>query len=223
MIANTLLLGLLSAATSRAADAPVTSLAAVTTDRDTKNDIMAIPPAMQEAMVGVTWHEGCPVALADLRLVTVPYIDAQGADQIGQLIIHSSHAESVYSVFLHLHALKFVIQRIEPAHIHGGDDNKLMRDNITSAFNCRPIAGTDTYSEHSWGHALDLNPLWNPWVRGEKVLPPEGAPFVQRDATRPGTIVAGGVAVEAFRAIGWGWGGNWARTKDYQHFSATGR
>ena len=29
--------------------------------------------------------------------------------------------------------------------------------------------------------------------------------------------------VEAFRSIGWGWGGSWAgSTKDYMHFSATG-
>ena len=28
--------------------------------------------------------------------------------------------------------------------------------------------------------------------------------------------------VAAFRAIGWGWGGDWAATKDYMHFSANG-
>ena len=30
--------------------------------------------------------------------------------------------------------------------------------------------------------------------------------------------------VRAFRSIGWGWGGDWTgSTKDYMHFSTTGR
>ncbi len=34
----------------------------------------------------------------------------------------------------------------------------------------------------------------------------------------------GGVLVEAFRAVGWGWGGSWSGgVKDYQHFYASGR
>ena len=31
-----------------------------------------------------------------------------------------------------------------------------------------------------------------------------------------------GRAVRAFAAVGWGWGGNWAWPKDFQHFSASG-
>jgi hypothetical protein len=34
---------------------------------------------------------------------------------------------------------------------------------------------------------------------------------------------AGGALVQAFDAIGWGWGGTWSNPKDYQHFSANGR
>jgi hypothetical protein len=33
---------------------------------------------------------------------------------------------------------------------------------------------------------------------------------------------AGGTLVRAFAAAGWQWGGRWARTPDWQHFSATG-
>ena len=32
----------------------------------------------------------------------------------------------------------------------------------------------------------------------------------------------GGTLVRAFAAYGWGWGGNWSSSKDYQHFSYTG-
>ena len=42
------------------------------------------------------------------------------------------------------------------------------RDNtrdLSSAFNCRPATGsTDTLSEHSYGWAIDINPLRNPYV-----------------------------------------------------------
>jgi hypothetical protein len=34
----------------------------------------------------------------------------------------------------------------------------------------------------------------------------------------------GGVLVDAFRAVGWGWGGTWSGgVRDYQHFSYNGR
>jgi hypothetical protein len=42
-------------------------------------------------------------------------------------------------------------------------------------------------------------------------------------ATQPGVITAGGVVTRAFARIGWGWGGSWSGTRDYQHLSASGR
>jgi hypothetical protein len=32
----------------------------------------------------------------------------------------------------------------------------------------------------------------------------------------------GGVLVEAFDSVGWGWGGRFTGERDYQHFSAAG-
>jgi len=37
-----------------------------------------------------------------------------------------------------------------------------------------------------------------------------------------GGIYAGDVVTDAFAEIGWGWGGDWSSSKDWQHFSATG-
>jgi hypothetical protein len=31
------------------------------------------------------------------------------------------------------------------------------------------------------------------------------------------------VPTKAFAGLGWGWGGNWTSTPDYQHFSTNGR
>lgn len=185
--------------------------------------VRPLSPDEQAAMVGTTWREGCPVPLSELRLVSVPHLDPQGHTLAGRLVVHQDHARAVATVFERLHGLGFVVPSVRPAWEFGGDDDAMMRANNTSAFNCRPIGGTSTWSEHAWGHALDLNPLWNPYLHGGKVDPPEGAPFVERDPARPGTITAEGPVVALFREIGWRWGGLWSRAKDYQHFSATGR
>jgi hypothetical protein len=34
--------------------------------------------------------------------------------------------------------------------------------------------------------------------------------------------IPGGELVQAFAAVGWQWGGRWAPSPDYQHFSKTG-
>ena len=44
-----------------------------------------------------------------------------------------------------------------------------------------------------------------------------------RSDIRPGMAYPGGVLVSAFSSVGWGWGGNWAGSPDYQHFSVNGR
>ena len=126
-------------------------------------------------------------------------------------------------MFEKLFNAKFAIAQMRPAHEFGGDDNKIMAANDTSAFNCRKKTGGSSYSEHSYGHAIDINTIQNPYVRGAKVLPPQGKPYVERKAGEPGLILKGDPVVTAFSEIGWKWGGNWRSLKDYQHFSATGR
>ncbi len=36
-------------------------------------------------------------------------------------------------------------------------------------------------------------------------------------------VLEGGPVVRAFAAVGWEWGGSFTASKDYQHFSASGR
>jgi hypothetical protein len=98
-----------------------------------------------------------------------------------------------------------------------------MSANNTSAFNCRTVTGGDSYSEHSYGRAIDINPLVNPYVKGSTVLPPEGSQYADRSLDAPGMIHSGDEVVTAFAARGWVWGGTWSSLKDYQHFSTTGR
>lgn len=179
--------------------------------------------AANQARVASTWRPGCPVGTSDLRLITAGHLTDGGRITTGELVIHQIDAADLVTVLGTLFDGRFPIHRMDVIDVFGGDDLASMRANNTSGFNCRTVAGTSTWSQHASGRAVDVNPLVNPWVRGDVVDPPEGAPYVVRDPSVPGLIVPGDVATRAFAAIGWGWGGDWRTTKDYQHFSATGR
>lgn len=173
-----------------------------------------------KAMLNVTWHPGCPVPLENLRRVEVPYLTPQGETKRGNLVVHKQVAQEVGKIFHKLYQLNFVIEDIRPALTKHGKDDALMRSNITSAFNCRPITGGKGFSRHSFGKAIDINPLWNPYIKGKKVLPKEAPKFARppRDLNHPGLIHHQSQVVAIFRAHGWNWGGHWKRVKDFQHF-----
>ncbi len=75
---------------------------------------------------------------------------------------------------------------------------------------------------HAFGEAIDVNDVENPYRDGTTIIPPAGAAYLARADVRPGMAVPGGVLVSAFASAGWQWGGRWAATPDYQHFSSTG-
>lgn len=75
----------------------------------------------------------------------------------------------------------------------------------------------------AYGEAIDVDPIENPYIEGGQVQPPGGAAFTNRADIRPGMAYVGGVLNAAFAAVGWQWGGRWADTPDYQHFSSTGQ
>ncbi|MEO1719999.1 MAG: M15 family metallopeptidase [Pseudomonadota bacterium] len=203
---------------------------AVTTLPATAKDAGSIRPisdAMWQAMVGVSWHRGrgC-TQRSGLRLLTVPYVDFSGAPQTGHLIVARDVARGVLSAFARMRSSGFRIARMEPVHVFGGSDARSMAANNTSGFNCRLKSSGRGLSEHAKGRAIDINPVQNPYVSRRGIFPPAGRTFATRVARRRGhigLITRGGAAHQAFRSIGWGWGGNWRRLKDYQHFSKSGR
>lgn len=181
--------------------------------------VRPLGPEVREQMRGVSWREGCPVGLDELRLVTVPYRDREGATRLGELVVHHSVADEVGEIFAALHQEGFVIERMERIERYGGSDDKSMAANNTSAFNCRPVTGRPgVFSRHSYGVAIDVNPLPNPYVRGDTVEPAAGRAFLDRESPSPMLITADGPVVKTFTARGWSWGGSWRSLKDYQHF-----
>jgi len=178
-----------------------------------------IPPEFQAQMRQVSWHRGCPVEIADLRQLDLQYLDFQSKPARGRLIVHKDVAREVAEIFSELFKRGFQIERMEPVEAFDGDDDRSMVANNTSAFNCRDITGRPgKFSNHSWGRAIDINPRINPYLKGDKVLPPEGRRYLDRSRVYPGGISAGSYIVELFAQHGWTWGGNWKDRQDYQHF-----
>ncbi len=180
--------------------------------------VSPIGEALAGEMQGVSWRPGCPVPISELRLLTMNHWGFDGQVHAGELVVHADVADDIVGVFAKLFDVGYPIRRMERIEHYGGDDDASMAADNTSAFNCRPITGGGAFSVHSWGKAVDVNPVENPYVKGALVLPESGRPFVDRSSSRPGVIVDGDVVVEAFAAIGFVWGGDWTRLKDYQHF-----
>lgn len=178
--------------------------------------------ALVEDMRVSTWQEGCPIHLDELRLVEVVHHGFDGDERWGQLVVHADVADDVAWAFGEYHAAGFSIERIEPIERYGGDDDASMEANNTSAFNCRATTGSDRWSEHAYGWAIDINPVQNPYVRSGTVVPERGREYVERSVDQPGMLTRPG-AVDPWDELGWGWGGDWSSLKDYQHVSLTGR
>lgn len=182
-----------------------------------------IDAATKQRMIGVSWRPGCPVGLNDLRLLKVRYWGFDGRVRRGRLVVHEDSARGMVRVMRRLFRLHFPIRRMRLVDAYGADDHRSMDADNTSAFNCRFVSGTTRWSEHAYGHAIDVNPIENPYADGEGyVSPPAGAPYADRAQRAKGLIHRNGNVVAAFASIGWEWGGNWSWPKDYQHFSATG-
>ena len=169
-----------------------------------------------------SWTPRCPVALDDLRLVSLTYWGFDGRPHVGRLVVNRDAVGAIVGALHRLYLVHFPIRRMVPVDAYGASDERSMEADNTSAFNGRLVAGSTVWSQHAYGRAIDIDPLENPEIQDGKVFPATAGRYVDRTLGLPGMIVAGGPAVRAFAAYGWGWGGSWHSLKDYQHFSATG-
>lgn len=185
-----------------------------------------IPDSIWAKMQGVSWHAdmACP-ARADLALLRLPFVDFYGDTHTGEMIVARDVADEMLDIFAEIYAAGYPIQSMRLVHEFGGNDRLSMSANNTSAFNCRVVGGTNRMSQHAFGRAVDINPVHNPFVTRTLTSPRAGVDYdnaSERGADVPGVIREGDAVVRAFKARGWGWGGNWSSLKDYHHFSQSG-
>ena len=196
---------------------------------------MPLSASIKSDMLAKTiWQHGCPVAMERLVLLNLSYIDFDGKEQhSGQMVVFDVMADAVLDIFRILYLNRFPVYSIKLINDFDGDDVRSLKANNTSCFNYRKIINSDKYSIHSYGMAIDLNPIQNPYLdteyRGGKkniqVLPPEGMSYVNRANIRKGMVESYVDArkkqsvVSLFKDKGFKiWGGDWNFPIDWQHF-----
>jgi peptidoglycan LD-endopeptidase CwlK len=150
----------------------------------------------------------------NLAIVVVQYFSFDKKLHRGQIVINKILVKDIVEVFRKIKAKEFPVAKVIPIVKYNWNDEASMEDNNTSAFNYRFIAGTKKLSNHSFGTAIDINPLLNPYIRKD-LHQPEGSVY---NPIVKGTITGKSFLVKEFKKLGWDWGGNWSDRKDYQHF-----
>lgn len=161
-----------------------------------------------------------------LRLLRLSHYDRNGNPQVGELVCNKSIANDLIEIFRELYKAKYRIERMETVDKYDGDDERSMTANNTSCYNYRPMTGSQKkLSKHALGLAIDINPLYNPYIhhRTGRIAPQAGKPYVtNRDKTKepwPGAFIKkNDLIYRLFTQRGFTWGGNWRSCKDYQHF-----
>jgi hypothetical protein len=187
-------------------------------------------PVQAQLRAGGFWHKGCPVALSNLRLLTVRHWGWDGRQHDGQLVTNAAAARPLTRVFGQLYALHFPIRHMLLSDMYGPKSGRPSNGDVTASFECRQAVpspcvggkGTGSWSMHAFGLAVDVNPLENPYVGCGQSRDPAARRYFDRSRHRRGMVTPRVIA--AFRSVGWGWGGAWTgNTKDYMHFSSNGR
>jgi hypothetical protein len=191
--------------------------------------VQPLAGAPRAAIKRSVWHQGCPVGLADLRVLTVSYVGFDGQSHTGQLVVNRAAAGPLASVLRQLYRLRFHIRHMALSDAYGPARLQPADGDVTSSFDCRQAVpspctggrGTGSWSEHAFGEAVDINPVENPYVGCGQTRSRTSRPYLNRAWHRPGMVTR--AVVRAFESVGWGWGGSWTgSTKDYMHFSASG-
>lgn len=188
----------------------------------TRDTVLPITDALcRDMRVTKVLNPGSPVGCDRLRLVRFSYLgfDAATHDD-GELVVLDAVADHVLAIFVGLRSRAFPIASARLMNHYHGSDDASMAVNNTSAFNVRRVEGSSAMSLHSYGAAIDLNPIQNPYIergaRGVVIDPPAGRAYVRRQDLRPGMAEA---VVDLFAHHGFAqWGGYWPRAIDYQHF-----
>lgn len=182
----------------------------------------AIDDAVLNRISGISYPEDCPIPLSRLRYIRVLHIGFDGEAHIGELIVNQTIETPILEIFRQLYEAGYPIEKMLLIDTYGGDDEASMTDNNTSCFNYRTMAGSSKMSSHSQGLALDINPLYNPYVKtkDDHVLcqPAAAEAYIDRSGDFSHKIVRGDLCYELFSAYGFQWGGDWTSVQDYQHF-----
>ena len=183
--------------------------------------ISEIDDALMARMKGKSYKDNCPIPVEDLRYVHVLHKDLQGNTHEGELVCNVYIAKDVLEIFRGLYEAGYPVERVRLVDDYDADDELSMRDNNSSCFNFRFITHSTKISKHGLGLAVDINTLYNPYVKGEHVEPSTAKEYTDRSKNFPYKIERGDLCFRLFAEHGFEWGGDWKSLKDYQHFEVS--
>lgn len=184
--------------------------------------VSEIPDDVFERMQGKSYKADCRVPREELRYVHILHTRFDGETKEGELVVNRAIADDVLDIFEKLYEASYPIEKVRLVDEYDADDEASMSDNNSSSFNYRCISHTNKISKHGLGMAVDINTLYNPYVKtvdGELTIEPAGAgDYVDRNADFPYKIDHDDLCYQLFTEHGFTWGGDWTSCKDYQHF-----
>jgi hypothetical protein len=146
-------------------------------------------------------------AAAEAEMTTISFsawkINANGEKETYTrwITVHKGIADQVKQIFEEIHSdpAKFPIKDAGGFRWSSGD---FRNDKIY-------------FEAHPTGTGIDINYMENymPGVAGSHWKPGDD----------PYSMPSDGIVVKTFKKYGWGWGGDFKNTKDYMHFSVTGK
>lgn len=168
-------------------------------------------------------EEDLAISYDDLCYLHLLHYDFDGNPAEGELICNIAIAQDLVEIFYELYRNEYRLERVQLIDEFDGDDIASMEANNTSCFNYRVVEGSNTLSKHALGLAIDINPLYNPYVTYEKdgsenISPATATDYADRSASFPYKIDENDLCYKLFTKHGFTWGGNWNSCKDYQHF-----
>jgi D-alanyl-D-alanine carboxypeptidase-like protein len=172
------------------------------------------------ADVAKTYHSGCPVGPSKLRTIRMNFYGRDAKMHRGVLIVRSDLTTEVNRGFATALAHRYPVAKMNNPNVYGGNDPVQMKANNSSGFNCRKVVGNPyRMSPHSYGIAIDVNTVQNPYRdRNGKWWPENGKPYIKRSPRRPGMLFSDSYLTKSLRGDDFFWGGFWNPGRDYQHF-----
>lgn len=193
-----------------------------------------ISDALRRYMTGVSYPsadsqaamDGLVITFDDLRYLHILHYDFDGNPAEGELVCNEYIAQDLIEIFYQLYLNEYRLESVLLIDEFDGDDAASMESNNSSCFNYRAVEGSNNLSKHAYGLAIDINPLYNPYITYEKdgaeVISPAAAyPYADRSIGFAYKIDEEDLCYKLFTQHGFLWGGNWNNVKDYQHFQKT--
>ncbi len=180
--------------------------------------VQPLSDSIFQVMQGKSYPEECTIKREDLRYLTMLHVDAKGKVHKGELVCNKAIADDLIAIFKELYQARYPIERMQLIDNYDADDELSMQANNTSCFCYRVVKGSKHLSKHSRGLAIDINPLYNPCVKGNHIQPSTARQWADRSQKFTYKIERDDLLWRLFTQHGFRWGGTWHSLKDWQHF-----